>query len=109
MGHALAENRHGLILAVAVTEATGTAEREAALAMVDEVLATGHLRPSTLGADKGYDDGQFLLDLEAGGSSRTYRWSRSRKTPRGCGISGAGPGSRPGVGCGRGRAAMGIG
>lgn len=65
MGHVLGENRHGLILAVAVTEATGTAEREAALAMVDEVLATGHLRPSTLGADKGYDDGQFLLDLEA--------------------------------------------
>lgn len=65
MGHALGENRHGLILAVAVTEATGTAEREAALAMVDEVLGAGCLRPSTLGADKGYDDGQFLLDLEA--------------------------------------------
>lgn len=64
MGHALGENRHGLILAVAVTEATGTAEREAALEMVDAVIAAGALRPSTLGADKGYDDGQFLLDLE---------------------------------------------
>src|SRR5262249_52850024 len=57
MGHALGENRHGLILAVAITEATGTAEREAALAMVDEVLDAGRLRPTTLGADKGYDDG----------------------------------------------------
>lgn len=64
MGHALGENRHGLILAVAVTEASGTAEREAALGMVDAVIAAGALRPSTLGADKGYDDGQFLLDLE---------------------------------------------
>jgi transposase len=64
MGHALGENRHGLILAVAVTEATGTAEREAALGMLDAVHAQQGLRPSTLGADKGYDDGQFLLDLE---------------------------------------------
>ena len=64
MGHALGENRHGLILAVAATGATGTAEREAALEMVDAVIAAGRLRPSTLGADKGYDDGQFLLDLE---------------------------------------------
>lgn len=63
MGHALGENRHGLVLAVAVTEATGTAEREAALEMVDAVLAGG-VRPTTLGADEGYDDGQFLLDLE---------------------------------------------
>lgn len=64
MGHAPGENRHGLILAVAVTEATGTAEREAALGMLDEVAAERGVRPSTLGADKGYDDGQFLLDLE---------------------------------------------
>src|SRR5262249_54955034 len=64
MGHAPGENRHGLILAVAVPEAAGTAEREAALGMVDEVIATGALRPSTLGAGEGYDDGQFLLDLE---------------------------------------------
>lgn len=65
MGHAPGENRHGLILAVAATAATGTAEREAALEMVDAVIAARGLRPSTLGADKGYDDGQFLLDLEA--------------------------------------------
>ena len=33
--------------------------------MVDEVIAARGLRPTTLGADKGYDDGQYLLDLEA--------------------------------------------
>jgi transposase len=65
MGHVLSENRHGLILAVAATGASGTAEREAALAMVDG-LATEHgVRPKTLGADKGFDSGEFLLELEA--------------------------------------------
>jgi transposase len=64
MGHAVGENRHGLILAVAVTEASGTAEREAALAMLDRLDAGLGLRAATVGADKGYDDGQFLLDLE---------------------------------------------
>jgi transposase len=64
MGHALGENRHGLIVAVTVTEASGTAERAAALAMLDELSAERGVRPATLGADKGYDDGQFLLDLE---------------------------------------------
>lgn len=64
VGRALGENRHGLILAVAVTGASGTAERTAALERVDAVVAEGRLRPVTLGADKGYDDGQFRLGLE---------------------------------------------
>jgi transposase len=65
MGHALGENRHGLIVAVAVTDANGTAERAAALDLLDEVTATHGVRPVTLGADKGYDDGQFLQDVES--------------------------------------------
>lgn len=64
MGHALGENRHGLIVAVAVSEASGTAERDAAAAMLDGVAATHGLRPTTLGADKGYDSGEFLLAVE---------------------------------------------
>jgi transposase len=64
MGHTLGENRHGLILAVRVTEATGTAEREAALAMLDDLKASHAIRPTTLGADKGYDSGEFFRDLE---------------------------------------------
>src|SRR5579859_5182053 len=35
MGHVLMENRHGLAVAGGVTQATGTAEREAALQLVD--------------------------------------------------------------------------
>jgi hypothetical protein len=64
MGHALGENRHGLIVNIVVTEANGTAEREAALALLDETETTHGLKPKTLGADKGYDDGQFLQDVE---------------------------------------------
>lgn len=65
LGHALGENRNGLLLAVTVTEANGTAERTAALELLDEVETVHGLRPKTLGADKGYDDGQFFRDVEA--------------------------------------------
>jgi transposase len=65
MGHALTENRHGLIIGITVTEANGTAEREAALDLVDELKETHQRQPKTLGTDKGYDSGDFLQDLEA--------------------------------------------
>jgi transposase len=64
LGHVLSENRHGLILAVMTTAANGTAEREATLAMLDDVKATHDRKPKTLGADKGYDDGEFFQKLE---------------------------------------------
>src|SRR5262245_3475492 len=64
MGHALSENRHGLILAITATEANGTAERAAALDLLDDLEATHARRPATLGADKSYDDGQFFQDVE---------------------------------------------
>ncbi|AKI03373.1 transposase, IS4 family (plasmid) [Hoeflea sp. IMCC20628] len=59
LGHALMENRNGLAVAAQVTHATGTAEREAALEMI-EALPEG----STLGADKGYDAEAFVEDLK---------------------------------------------
>jgi len=62
--HVLMDNRHGLMLDVRVAEANGTAEREAAEAMIKRVKARHGLRPKTLGADKGYDDGAFLVRLE---------------------------------------------
>ena len=60
MGHALMENRHGLAVDGLVTQATGTAEREAALAMLDR---RPHRRRITLGADKAYDVRGFVDDL----------------------------------------------
>jgi transposase len=64
MGHLLAENRHGLIVGVDVSEANGTAERQAALGLLTRAKRRHKLRPKTLGADKGYDAGDFLRKLE---------------------------------------------
>ncbi len=64
MGHLLAENRHGLIVGVAVSEANGTAERQAALDLLTRAKRRHKLRPKTVGADKGYDAGEFLRKLE---------------------------------------------
>jgi IS5 family transposase len=54
MGHALMENRHGLLVDFQLTQATGTAERD----VVPQLLYDAELRgfhPRTLGADKAYD------------------------------------------------------
>jgi hypothetical protein len=55
MGHLLMENQSGLIVDALLTPATGTAEREAAEAML---AARGRDR-ATLGPDKGYDAARF--------------------------------------------------
>jgi transposase len=52
--HALMENRHGLLVDFVVTEATGTAERDAVPVLLDQARQRG-FRPRTLGADKSYD------------------------------------------------------
>lgn len=67
LGHILNENRNGLILEVAVTEANGLAEKDAALEMIDRCRNQRGRDPQTLGADAGYDSGEFLLALEARG------------------------------------------
>jgi transposase len=53
LGHLLTENRHGFIVDTAVTAATGTAERDAAIVMLGELPLT--TRRLTVGADKNYD------------------------------------------------------
>jgi len=60
-GHLLTENRNGLILGVLVTEATGTAERDAAIRLLDERLTPR--KRVTVGADKGYDTKAFVEAL----------------------------------------------
>ena len=59
MGPLLMENRSGLVLDTETTHATGTAEREAAEAMVGE-LAGGRI---TLGSDKAYDVASHVAAL----------------------------------------------
>jgi hypothetical protein len=59
MGHILIENRNGLIVDVEITHASGTAEREAALAMLNRRRGNKNKR-ATVGADKGYDSKSFI-------------------------------------------------
>jgi transposase len=60
IGHVLMENRNGLAVDGGVTQASGTAEREEALAMLDR---RPRRRRITLGGDKAYDVRQFVEDL----------------------------------------------
>ena len=57
MGHVLMENRNGLVVDAQVTQATGSAEREAAIEMISALEGNS---PVTLGADKGYDTEDFV-------------------------------------------------
>jgi transposase len=63
-GHAIAENRNGLVMAVEVTEAAGDAEPAAALTMIDTLRQRLGVKVATLGSDKGYDSGPYLIELE---------------------------------------------
>jgi transposase len=60
LGHVLMENRHGLVVDTRVTQATGTAEREAALAMAQGIPGQHRV---TLGADKNYDTRDGVREL----------------------------------------------
>ena len=60
LGHVLMGNRHGLVVDTRVTQATGTAEREAALAMAEAIPGQQRV---TLGADKNYDTHDFVREL----------------------------------------------
>lgn len=62
LGHVLMENRNGLIVDAELTQATGWAERAAALAMIETVAPGGGV---TLGADKAYDAASHVASLRA--------------------------------------------
>jgi transposase len=64
MGHVLMENRHGLAVGGVATTASGMAEREAALKLIDAGPGRRERR-ITVGADKAYDVAQFVSDLRA--------------------------------------------
>jgi len=58
-GNLLVENRNGLIVSSLVWEATGTAERDAAMVMLQEVPGIGQV---TVGGDKGFDTAEFVRE-----------------------------------------------
>jgi transposase len=58
-GHVLMENRNGLVADVEVLQAHGTAERDAALVMMESLPGD---QPVTVGADKNYDTKDFVAE-----------------------------------------------
>src|ERR1700692_322216 len=63
MGHALMENRNGLIVDACLTPADGHAERVAALHMIEP--RADRPQAITLGADKAYDAEDFVNELRS--------------------------------------------
>lgn len=62
LGHVLMENRHGLVVQACATHATGTAERDTAVALLQ---AHGVGPGCSVGADKAYDTQGFVTDVRA--------------------------------------------
>jgi transposase len=60
MGHLLMENRNGLVVDTETRHATGTAERQAAEAMIGEVAGTGRI---TLGSDRAFAVAEHVANL----------------------------------------------
>jgi transposase len=58
-GNLLIENRHGLIVNTELFEANGTAERDAALVMLEQIPGN---RRVTVAGDKGYDTRDFVAE-----------------------------------------------
>ncbi len=58
-GNLLVENRHGLIVDAEVFQANGTAERDAALVMLEQIAGTN---PVTVGGDKAFDTRDFVKE-----------------------------------------------
>jgi transposase len=58
-GHVLMENRNGLVAQVEVLQANGTAERDAALVMIEAIPGNHQV---TVGTDKNYDTKDFVAE-----------------------------------------------
>ena len=83
--HALMENRNGLLVDLEVSQATGSAEREAAERMLEGQKQKG-LKVKSLGADKGYDTDDFVGFLR--GSKITPHVAANTKRKGGSAIDG---------------------
>ncbi len=76
MGHALVENRHGLLVDLRASAATGYAEREVAIKMADDHI---QVERSTLGADRGYDTRDFVENCRNTGITPHVAQNDSRR------------------------------
>ena len=80
-GNLLVENRNGLIVDALAWEATGTAERDTALVMLEQVLGDG---PITVGGDKGFDTKDFVRECRH--MNATPHVAQNEKRPGGSAI-----------------------
>ncbi len=93
LGHALVENRNGLIAQAMATTADGYAEREAALLLLEQ-QRKGRQRRITVGADKAYDAKDFVaaarqcnVTLHVTKNDRKRRSNLDRRTTRHAGYA----------------------
>jgi hypothetical protein len=82
-GNAMIENRNGLVVDTELLQASGTAERDAALLMVDRIEGTERV---TVAGDKGYDTRDFVAELR--GMNATPHVAQNEKRPGGSAIDG---------------------
>jgi transposase len=82
-GNVLIENRNGLVVEAELLEATGTAERDAAAFMCQEI---GSSHRVTVGGDKGYDTREFVQQMRA--LNVTPHVAQNEKRPGGSAIDG---------------------
>jgi len=61
-GHILMDNRNGMVADVEVLQANGTAERDAALVMIERIEGNHQV---TVGGDKNYDTKNFVADTRS--------------------------------------------
>jgi hypothetical protein len=82
-GNLLVENRNGLIVDAEVFQANGTAERDAALGMLQQIPGT---KPVTVGGDQGFDRRGFVAECRNLGVTPHVAQNRAR--PGGSAIDG---------------------
>lgn len=79
-GHALMENRNGMLVDLKVTPSVGITESEASEAMLKR-QARKRVRPATLGGDKGYHNRKFVESLRGRGIRPHIALQTGRNTP----------------------------
>jgi transposase len=84
-GHALMDNRHGLITDVSVTASVGVSEPDAALQLLDRQRRK-RLRPKSVGADKGYHTYRFVSALHEKHTAAHVAYIESRNVGLGRGV-----------------------
>lgn len=79
MAHALMENRHGILADFQVTQATGTAERDAVPALLDQARERS-FHPRSVGGDKNYDTRECVAAMRERGVTPHVAQNNSRRS-----------------------------